>query len=171
MFFIWSMFTTWLGIGVEYIIAAVMIAGGAYLAILFDLAATNPLYWLLRPLRWIGIALVLGGVVLGSFTYGKTVGTISGARACQEEWKRKNYEAQIARLKQEADANKAAAEKAAQEAQQLASEKDAQDKQLSDYQEIAAKLPACRHATLDDDLRMCGITGNSPVGCKSPANK
>lgn len=166
---------TWLGISLEYIIAFVMVAGGAYLATLFDLAVTNPLYWLLRPLRWVGIGLIVGGIILGSVTYGKTIGILQGGAAVRHEWEQKNYEAQIAKLKQEAEIKQAAAENAEKALNEIMNQADALQKQVDDYAEDIKSLPKilsnCRLSTIDDDRRLCRITGDTAIGCKPAATK
>jgi hypothetical protein len=172
---IFNSILTWLGISIEYIIAFAMIAGGAYLAALFDLAATNPLYWLLRPIRWVGIGLVVAGIIFGSVTYGKTVGMLQGGAAVRQEWEQKNYEAQIAKLKQEAEIRQAAAENAEKAMNEIMNQADALQKQVNDYGEDIKSLPKilanCRLSTIDDDRRLCKLTGDTAVGCKTAPTK
>lgn len=162
-----SLISTYLGIAADYLIALVLIAGGVYLAAFFDLAATNPLAWLIRPLRFIGYGLVGVGLMLGSYTYGKQ----NGAAVVTAEWKAKNYETQIASLQRDLNAAHAAAESKAQEAQELEQQKRQSDDQLADYTKYAAglsaSLSACRGATGDDDKRVCDIIGNAAPGCQA----
>jgi hypothetical protein len=159
---------TWIGIGAEYVVASAMIAGGVYLSAFFNLAATNPLFWLLRPLRYVGYALIGVGIALAAVTYGKTL----GAASCEAAWKRKNLEAEIGRLKQEAKAKEDAAALAASQAKELARQKQDADEQIAEYQtstgRLETALAACRRATADDDRRLCAITGSSAAGCQHP---
>lgn len=161
----WNLASFYLGISLYYVISAALIAGGAYLAVLFDLAAANPLYWLLRPLRWVGMGLVGMGLIFGSFTYGKS----NGAAIVTAEWKAKNLEVQLARARQESNAQKAAAQTAKEELARLKTEKDSQDEEIVQYQaateKLSAAIIACRRSSNDDDRRVCHITGNSAVGC------
>ena len=163
----WDLASFYLGIGVFYVLSAILIAGGAYLAVLFNLAAANPLYWLLRPLRWVGICLVGLGIILASYTYGKS----TGAAVVMAEWKAKNLEAKLERAQQESKAQQAAAETAKKEVERLAAEKGNQDEQIAQYQtateQLSKEIAACRRASSDDDRRVCGITGNSAAGCKN----
>ena len=158
----WGLISMWLGIWLDYAIAALMIAGGVYLAILFDLASANPLYWLLKPLRWAGIGIACAGVLFGGYTYGKSV----GAEAVTTEWKAKNLEAQIERQKQELQARDEATKKVKEALEQIAEQKNDLEKQVADYQQAVAQLPVCRRATDDDDRRVCDIIGNAAAGCK-----
>lgn len=175
MTYFWSSFLSWLGIAVDYVIAGAMIAGGAYLAVLFDLNITNPLYWILRPLRWVGIGLVACGIILGSYTYGKSIGTVGGAAACYKEWERKNYEAQIEKLKQEAETKALAAENAEKALNEIMNQADSLQKQVDEYADELKKFPLsvadCRRATADDDRRLCQLTGNTAAGCESTPTK
>ena len=176
MGWIFNSILTWLGISLQYIIAFGMIAGGAYLAAVFDIAATNPLYWLLRPLRWVGIALVAGGLMFASFTYGKTTGILEGGSAVKQEWEQKNYEAKIAKLQQEAEIKQLAADNAEKAMNEIMNQADTLQKQVDDYAEEISTLPKvlseCRLSTADDDRRLCRITGNTAVGCKvAPAKR
>jgi hypothetical protein len=168
-------FLTWFGLTVDYVIAAGMIAGGLYLAVLFDLAVTNPLYWILRPIRWVGLALAIGGLSYGVYTYGKTVGVHEGASACYQEWQQKNYEARIAKLEQEANIKAEAAAKAEQALAEIASQADALQKQVDDYADEVKTLPKvladCRRANDDDNKRLCQLTGNTDPGCKASPTK
>lgn len=159
MFNILDLFSTWLSIGVGYFVAVVLIVGGGYLAMFLG---ANPLNPFAKPLRYIGLLMIAAGLILAAFNYGKA----TGAADCQAAWKQKNYEAQIARLKQEAEAKKIAAESSAQQAQQLASQKDDLEKQVAEYQVSVRDLAACRRATVDDDRRLCDIVGRSAAGCK-----
>lgn len=159
--------STYLGIAADYLIAAALIAGGVYLAAFFDLAATNPLAWLIRPLRFIGYALVGAGIMLSSYTYGKQ----TGAAVVTAEWKAKNYEMKIASLNRDIAAAKAATEAKDAEAKALEDQKRQSDDQLQDYAKYAAglsaSLSACRSASGDDDKRVCDIIGNAAPGCQS----
>lgn len=168
--FVFQLILSWLGIALEYLIAAAMILGGAYLAVLFDLAATNPLAWLIRPLRIVGYALIACGLLLGAYTYGKSI----GGAAIEAEWRAKNLEAEIARLRLERDAKTAAAEEARNAEQEIRSRNDEANQQLASYKaatdQLSGALAACRRATDDDVRRLCDITGRSAPGCK-PAKR
>ena len=175
MSFVLNSLMTWLGVTVSYVIAAAMVAGGAYLSVLFDLAPTNPLYWLLRPLRWVGIALVAGGLMYGSYTFGRANGLIDGGAEVRREWEQKNLEAEIAQLKIEADARKLAQENAEKALNEIMNQADALQKQVDDYAQEITTLPKilsdCRLSTDDDNRRLCTITGNAAAGCKPATTK
>ena len=158
-----SLFTLWLTVWMDYLIAAALIAGGGYLA--FVLGA-NPINPLAKLFHWIGLLLIAAGILIGAVAYGKSV----GASDCEAAWKAKNYEAQIDRLKQENSAQKLAADTAAEQAQQLASQANVQQSQIDDYKASTDKLSSaialCRRASSDDDQRVCLITGRNSAGCK-----
>jgi hypothetical protein len=164
---VWFWITHTLGIGVEYIVSGVMVAAGIYLGAVFNLAATNPFAWLLRPLRYVGYALVIAGVAYGYGTYRESVGGAS----VMAEWKAKNYEQQIANLKRDLGAAKLAAAFKAQEAKQLSEQKQEADGKIADYersvQELSSAVAVCRRAAGDDDRRMCDILGNAAPGCRN----
>lgn len=159
----WQKLLTFAGISLEYVIAAAMVAGGIYLVAI--ISTTNPF---IRPLRWVGIALICGGVGLGLFTYGKTVGSARGSAACYREWNQKNYEAQLQKLKQETEAKQIAIDTANEETKKLEAENAKLQDMVADYMVATAKLPDCRHATDDDNKRVCKLTGNAAGGCSSP---
>lgn len=151
----------WLGVTVSYIAAFALIAGGVYLALFVSL--TNPFA---KPLRFIGLCLIAAGCVFGAYTFGKA----AGASACEAAWKAKNYEAQIARLRQERDAKDAAASEARDSLSKIAEEKGKADAKVADYEaatrNLSEALAACRRASADDDRRVCDITGQSAAGCE-----
>lgn len=153
---------TWLGIGFSYVAAAALVGLGLYLAVLFNLAATNPLSWIVRPLRFVGYAMVGCGLMMAAFTYGKA----TGAADCTAAWKEKNYEAQIVRIRSELNAKKEAAEVAEQLAQSLATDNLYTQRKLDDAQAAVRNLPACRRATDDDDRRLCDIIGDDAPDCR-----
>lgn len=157
-----------MGIGVEYFIAAGLILGGLYLYFLFDVSPVGRFIWILRPMRWIGIALIIWGSMLGWGTYQRGIGLSSGNRVCQAEWKQKNYEAQLERLKQETEAKQIAIDTAQKETEKLEAENAQLQEMVADYMVATAKLPVCRHATDDDNKRVCKLTGNSAGGCSPP---
>ena len=69
----------WLGVTFDYIIAALMVMAGIYLAfVLNDVADTNPIAWLVKPLlmplRFVGYALIAFGLIRGAVAYGKSIG-------------------------------------------------------------------------------------------------
>lgn len=152
----------YVGVTVSYIIAAAMIGLGVYLAMFLG---ANPFA---GPLRFVGLCLIAAGMMIAAYNLGKA----NGAAACEAAWKAKNYEAQIARLRQERDAKDIAAATAAQQAEQLASENNESQRKIADYKEttdnLSGALAACRRASDDDDKRLCAITGQSAAGCKSP---
>jgi len=157
----------WLGIGADYIFAGLAIAAGVYLSAFFDLPPANPVAWLLRPLRYGGYALVIGGVAFGYGTYRESI----GASRCEAAWKQKNYELQIANLTRDLNAQKAAAKEKADEATALAKQKKESDERIADYessvQALSATVAACRRASPDDDRRLCNIIGDSAAGCRA----
>lgn len=144
---------TWLGIGGGYALALMLVAGGGYLAI----------FMAGRPLRFLGLVFIIIGTTIAAFNFGQQ----RGAENCEAAWKAKNYEAQIARLRQEAGAKQIAATVAADQAQQLASEKDALQQKINDYEMAAANSASCRRATDDDDRRLCNITGGAGFACSN----
>lgn len=156
-----------LGIGVDYLIAAAMVAAGIYLAAFFNLAAANPLAWLLRPLRYVGYALVVAGVAFGYGTYRESI----GAAKCAAAWKEKNLELQIANLSRDLTAAKTAAEFRKAEAERYAAQKRDDDEKINAYasytEGLSASLISCRRASADDNRRLCAIVGNAAAGCKS----
>jgi hypothetical protein len=157
--FVFDLIGFWLGVTASYVIAVALIGAGLYLAIVLS---ENPVVALFRhAIRFAGVVLIALGCILGAYTFGKA----TGAEACEAAWKAKNYEAQIGRLKQEADAKKIAANVAEDQAQQLASANDDLQKKVGEYQTAAVGYAACRRATGDDDRRVCDITGRSAAGC------
>ena len=158
-----SLFTLWLGVWMDYLIAAALIGGGGYLA--FVLGA-NPLNPLAKLFHLIGLCLMVVGLIVAAVAYGKSV----GAADVTAEWKAKNYEAQIDRLKQENSAQQLAAATAAEQAQQLASQANVQQSQIDDYKAATDKLSIaiamCRRASSDDDRRVCLITRSNSDSCK-----
>lgn len=159
---------TWFGIAADYFLALVLVAAGVYLAFGLGQPANPILSRLLKPLRWLGYGLMIAGVALAIFTFGKS----TGASECEAAWKEKNYEARIARLEQERDAKKTAAEQTAASLKQLATEKEEADGKVAEYQADVARLSsevaAGRRATADDDHRMCQILGPAAPGCRNP---
>lgn len=154
-------FTTWLGIGIDYLIAAALIAAGVYLVFF-----VGGLF--AKPLRFVGALLIGTGLIIASYSYGKSV----GAQKCEAEWKQKNYEAQIAELKREAAIKELAANLAKRQADQLASQNDDANSKINDYQSdverLSSALASCRRATADDDRRMRDITGTKAGSDKNP---
>jgi hypothetical protein len=151
----------WLNIAAAYIIAAAMIAGGGYL---YAVLGANPLNPLGKLFRYAGRVLIVVGIILGAVNYGKS----TGAADVEANWKAKNYEAQIVRLKQEMAGHKLAASVAESQADNLASENDAAQKQIAAYQAALGPGAACRLPTADDDRRVCDIIGRSAAGCGPP---
>jgi|SRR5579885_2836428 len=155
----------WLHIWSSYLLAAGLMFGGFWLAYGVS-SASAWLAPLLRPLHAIGVALMIFGAAYGYGTYRESV----GAADCMAEWKAKNYEAQLAALKRDADAKALAAEIAANQAKQLASQNDDANGKIADYIATVAMLSAsqaaCRSATADDVRRLCAITGNAAPGCQ-----
>lgn len=155
------------GIAIDYLLAGIMIAGGIYLAAFFNLAAANPLAWLLGPLRYVGYALVAAGVALGAFTFGKSV----AASDCIAAGKLAVVQQENASLKRDLDAQRAATKAKEDEAAALAAQQRDADDQVASWQSYAANLSsaaaACRRATADDDARLCKLLGNAPAGCRA----
>lgn len=155
----------WLGIGLGYLMAAVMAAGGGYLAFVLGINPINPLS---KLFHYLGLCLIGGAIALACVTYGKSI----GAADCEAQWKAKNYEATVANLKRDLKAKQIAADAKAQEAQQLAEQKKDADAKINAWQAYASKLSAsvaaCRRATADDDRRLCDVIGNAARGCRAP---
>lgn len=150
----------WIGIGAGYALAVALVVVGGYLAIYLG---ANPLNPFSKLFRYVGFLLIAAGIVTASYNYGKSV----GAADCEAAWKAKDYDAAIARLKQEADAKALAAETAAKQAQDLAAQNDDQQKQIAQYQmAVSAAAVGCRISTSDDDRRMCELTGDAAPGCQ-----
>jgi hypothetical protein len=173
MFFGQSIFEralSWVGIGIEYLVAGLIFAGGAYLFFLFNVDPASKIVWVLRPLRLVGGALMLLAACLASVTYGKSV----GAAGCEARWKKANYEARLAQLKQEADAKQIAIDTANQEIKRMEGENENLQGQLGDYSaavsQLSDSMESCRRATDDDDWRMRQPSGPSPKGSKPSAH-
>lgn len=149
---------TWLGIGVDYLLAAALIAGGGYVAFVLGASPINPLG---RLLHYVGLVLIAAGILVGAVTYGKA----TGAADCEAAWKAKNYEAQIAVLKRDAAAKTLAAETAARQAEALSAQNLTLQGKVDDYADAAKSFSACRRATGDDDRRVCDILGAAAPGC------
>jgi len=159
--------TNLFGIGIDYIISAVMVVGGLYLGAIFTLPPTNPVSWILRPLRYVGYALVVCGAAYGYGTFRES----TGAARCQAAWKQKNYELRLLNMQRDLAAQKAAAAEKAAEAEELAKQKQEADDRIQSYATYAAglsdSLSSCRRATPDDDRRLCDIIGNGAPGCRA----
>jgi hypothetical protein len=156
-----------LGIGTEYIIAAALTAGGIFLAVLFNPADANPVGFLLKPIRYVGFAMVVCGVAYGYGTYRES----RGAEACRAAWARAEAQTKIEAMERDLEAQKAAAELKSMEIEDLAKEKQANDEKIRNYEEYVGKLSAaissCRRATADDNRRVCAIIGPRSSGCKN----
>jgi hypothetical protein len=151
----------WVGITASYVLAAAMIVVGIYLVLFLG---TNPLNPFSSLVRFLGLCLIVVGVALGTLNLGKSI----GASACEAAWNAKDLDAQIERLQQEAAAKKIASETVERSLQNIASQKDDLQKKVSEYQEAARRFAACRHATANDDRRMCDILGAGAPGCQHP---
>jgi hypothetical protein len=162
-----SLILSYLGVSVTYVISGIMIVGGLYLGVVFSIPATNPLAWVLRPLRFVGFGIFAIGLFLAAYTTGKARGIATGAAEVTAEWQAKNLEAAAARAKQEAEAQKIAAQESQAAAKRLAEFNDALQQQVTSYEEAAKGYAACRRSTDDDDRRMCKLSGNSAIGCKN----
>jgi hypothetical protein len=151
-----------LGIGFDYLIAVALIVAGLYLALVL---ANSPAVALFsKALRYVGAVLVALGIAVGCIAYGKSV----GAADIEAAWKAKNYEAQVARLKQEAAAKQIAADTAAAQADQLAKDNDAKQQLIAKYEAALAASPTCRRSSDDDDRMLCDVIGGAAAGCKHP---
>lgn len=149
----------------SYVAAVLFVVAGVYLATFADVSETSPLRPFLKPLRYVGLGVASFGIVLASAAYFKHV----GAAACEQAWRQKNLEAQIADLRQDNNALRAAASARADEARVLAQQKRTADAKLAQWQEYAGTLQSsvavCRRATRDDDRRLCELIGNAAEGC------
>lgn len=158
----------WIKLHLYYLEAAAAVGAGFYLYALFDLAASNPLAWLLRPIRYFGLGLIVGGVAFGygTFREGK------GAADCLAAWQAKNLQAKLAALARDRDGWKMIAEFRASEIALLSTMKDRADDKIAEHARAVAKLSAqaraCRRATGDDDRRLCDLVGHRAAGCRSP---
>ncbi|MCW5693311.1 MAG: hypothetical protein KIT48_13200 [Pseudolabrys sp.] len=152
----------WLSFARDYLIALALVAGGAYVG--FVLPANPWAAPFTRLLRFLGVVLIALGVGLAMFTLGRS----TGAANCEAQWKTKNLEAEIARLKQEAAVKQLAADLAGRQAADLVEQNTDLQTKVNDYAETLRNSAACRRATGDDDRRLCDITGRSAAGCSNP---
>jgi hypothetical protein len=147
---------TWVGIGVGYAVACALIAGGGYLYIVFGENPVNPLA---KTCRYLGGALIVIGIILGTLNIGKTI----GAEDCEANRKSDALNAQIVQLKKEATVKDAASELSAKQAQGLASDNNDKQSKIGGYQvsvgKLSAALAACRLPSDDDDSRLRNIVG------------
>lgn len=152
----------WLGIVVAYVIAGALIAGGGYLALVLG---ANPLNPFSKTFRYGGMILIALGLLVGAVNYGKSI----GAAGCKAEWAEATHLAEVAKLKQEANAKSIASETSAEQSKELASDNDTQQESISDYRlsvsKLSAALATCRLPSGDDDRRVCELTGNAAPGC------
>ena len=151
-----------LSIGWGYVSALGLVVGGIYLG--FVLPANPIAVPFARLLRFVGVVMIAVGVGFGMYTLGRS----NGAANCQAEWKNKNLEAEIARLKQEAAAKQLAADLAGRQAAVLADANADLQTKVNDYANSLRNADACRRSTRDDDRRLCDITGQSAAGCGDP---
>lgn len=151
-----------LSIGWGYLSALAIVVAGIYLG--FVLPANPVAAPFTRLLRFLGTMLIAVGVGLSMYTLGRS----NGAADCQAEWKAKNLEAQIARLKQEAAVKQLAADLAGRQAAELADANADLQTKVNDYAKSLRNADACRRSTRDDDRRLCDITGHSAAGCGDP---
>lgn len=156
---------SFLGIASAYLLAAAMTAAGIYVAVFFDLAPANPLGWLLRPLRYVGLALAAGGLMLGAYAFGKTAATgdcLAAARLAETQQ-------ELAAARRDLAAARAASEASRKAALDFKQRKEDADVQISAGRDHVSKLDAAvargRRATADDDRRLCAILGDAPAGC------
>jgi len=164
--FLWHAATAWAGIALDYVWAALMIAAGFYFAEFFDLAASNPLAFLLRPLRYGGYALIIVGAAFGYGTWREAHAVsdcISAEKLAAVASQRDSLAAEVNGWKQTAALNQAAAEGARKD-------KERTDALLAQWKERLGKLSkeqrAARAATGDDDRRLCGIVEGRAAGCE-----
>lgn len=144
--------SNWLGVALEYIVAAALVAGGGYLEFVIGPAPFG-IPALGSPFRFLGRLVLAGGLVLGAITYGKSL----GLKACAADARVAELQAENARLKLSAAMKDAASMSALSSLQTLARQNDAAQSQIADYQSRALSLDACRRATDDDDRRVRAI--------------
>jgi len=164
--FLWHAVTAWAGIALDYDWAVLMIAAGFYLAEFFDLAAANPLAWLLRPLRYFGYALIMAGAAYGYGTWREAHAVsdcISAERLSAVQSERNSLQQQVDGWKKTAALNQAAAERASKD-------KERADGLLAKWKAQVGRLSqarrAARAATADDDRRLCELLQNRAPGCQ-----
>lgn len=154
--------TEWLGTAATYLIAGAIAAAGVYL---YGFASAERAIPLIGPLRNVGLGMIVAAVVLACAAYFKHV----GAAACEDAWRSKNLETQIADLKTENAAWQRAADVNAEQLRELARSREGADRELAAYrQQIKALAPdvaRARLATPDDRRRLCAIVGNRAPGC------
>lgn len=165
----------WLGVTLDYVAAALIVALGLVLAFGLDFASDAA--WipalgkkiikaLLKPLRVIGCALIALGLVKGAVAYGKSI----GAADCRAAAQAAALERQVNELTRDVNAWKAAAEFKDRELTRLAQQKEASDAQIADWKDkvgtLSKSVARCRRATADDDRRLCQLIGNAAAGCK-----
>ena len=144
----------WLGVGLDYAVAAGLIALGIYVA----------LYWQNRFARIVGMMLMGAGIGWGCFAYGKTIG---GAH-CYAEWRAANVKADQEAKARDIAVAKLARDMAEQQTQELSKQNFDLQKQVSEYADYVSKntKDRCRLATPDDVIRLCRIGGAGSKDCK-----
>jgi hypothetical protein len=166
----------WLGIALDYVLAAGLVVAGAFLAFGLE-AAVAALSLpaalkkigdaLVSPLRFVGFALIAIGIAKGCVAYGKSV----GAADCIAQSRLAALQEENASLKRDLAAKQAAEDERKNEVAALAQQKQESDGKVNDYaasiEKLSASLSACRRATRDDDRRLCDIIGDAAPGCKS----
>ena len=152
----------WLSFARDYLAALGLVVAGIYVGFVLPASAFAAPF--ARLLRFLGVVLIALGVGLGTYTLGRS----NGAADCRAEWKSKNLEAEIARLKQEASVKQLAADLANRQAAELADANADLQTKVNDYANSLRNADTCRRSTRDDDRRLCDITGQSATGCGDP---
>lgn len=138
------------GIALDYIVAAALIGGGLYVFAYF---------------RWIGMAIIVAGFVLGAVAYGKTL----GAANCIAAGRLAETETKLDAANRDLKAERATAALRKQQLDELAEKRAEANGQIAQWQAKADQLEGaarkCRAATRDDDRRLCKIVGNKSPGC------
>lgn len=138
------------GIALDYIVAAGLIAAGFYA---------------FGYLRWVGLALIVAGAVLGAVAYGKTL----GAANCVAAGRLAETETKLASAERDLAAHRLTEGLRTQQLADLAEKRAKANEQIAQWQAKADELKdaarKCRAATRDDDRRLCKIVGNKSPGC------
>jgi hypothetical protein len=145
----WGLIWEQISVALAYVIAAVLVAGGGYVAFALGLNPLNPLS---KPLHYVGIILMVAGALLAWGTYEKSV----GAADCEARWKAANYQAQIDKAQRELKIAQDSAAAAQVQADEMQQQTDAAEQRASDYEKTLANRPAC-NLTGDDLERLRSI--------------
>lgn len=150
----------WIGISVDYLIAAAFFFGGGallYFGTVFAVPVVSSL------VKYVAYVLMIIGVVFGFFSYGKSV----GAADCYAAWHQADVAMADAKQKQETDAQTVASQTASAFEKKLADQGESFKKQIAQYESKISKADNCRSATVDDNRRLCNIVGDGIPGCEN----